>query len=271
MCTCTRAHVCVAVQAMRRSGAAEASAVGPSARTRMHRAHPPCTHTTTTCARSPPRARPTHHAPAPRLHASDQVGAVGMRDLGAQTPAAPSSVRTCTMHRPCTHITRGPCICATHAPAPCTHSRCASPPSSPPRCSAAVATVPGAEVAAAKLTAAAAAEAEAEAARRVRRRPSPFRLAARRTPCSSPATRRHVAARYRSSYRPRYGPCARCRRAGFQSRLRSRTARSRRANCRSFTIVRRFRPLQTLTLPRLQPGRRPRACGRDAARRRRQL
>lgn len=53
-----------------------------------------------------------------RLHRAstpNQVSAVGMRDLGAQTPAAPSSVRTCTMHRPCTHITHGPCICTTHA------------------------------------------------------------------------------------------------------------------------------------------------------------
>ena len=51
-----------------------------------------------------------HRASTPK-----QVSAVGMRDLGAQTPAAPSSVRTCTMHRPCTHITHGPCICTTHA------------------------------------------------------------------------------------------------------------------------------------------------------------
>ena len=102
--------------------------------------------------------------------------------------------------------------------------------------------------AAAAAAAAAVAAAAAEAARRVRRRPCPFRSAARRTPCSSPATRRRVAARYRSSYRPRYGRCARCRRAGCQSRLRSRTARSRRAMCRSFSThasVRRFRPLQT--------------------------
>ena len=113
------------------------------------------------------------------------------------------------------------------ASAPRMHTRCASPPSSPPRCSAAAATVPGAEAAVAKLTAAAAAAAVCK----VRRRPSPSRSAERRTLCSSLATRRRVAARYRSWSRPRYGPRARWSRAGFQSRLRSRTARWRRAGC----------------------------------------